>query len=405
MNVKANISLLSQYKSMDSAYWGLGTSQDGSIFFALCSHQPGNSAAFFQYFPKEQKVQKLFSMDEHIQVADGSLPQGKVHTPIYEGPDGLLYSGTHFAYPYGNPQPVEYEGGHLASYNPKDHTVEDLGIPSAKEGLLTIIMDKQSKFIYMLTAPAFEFIAYDITKNKFHNVGRVTKEGSICRTLTLDDQGNVYGSYESNKIFKFNKEKFTLQYLKTTLPESKRAIEEWGGKSRGGVNNIGRNIWRSALWNDVTKSLYGIHSGTSNLFAFKPGTETITELAFMGADNDQDRLESIYPTLSLAQYKNTLFYVPASGFFDYARSEKIKDYSHLISYSIENNKKIDHGIIVDDQGRRVYGVAGSVMDTDGKYYLLGSVEVREDEEYNEQNKLQGKPFHLGLIEIDINKYI
>ena len=405
MNVKAKISLLSQYTAMDSAYWGLGTAQDESIYFALCSHQPGNSAIFFTYNPTERKVVSLYSLDKYIKTTNQSLPQGKVHTPIYEGLDGLLYFGTHFAYPYGNPQPVEYDGGHLVAYNTDTAEVYDLGIPSSKEGILTIIMDKQNKFVYMLTAPAFEFIAYDIANKKFHNLGPVTKEGSICRTLALDDEGNVYGSYESNRIFKFNREKFILEYLDVKLPEAKQSIEEWGGKSRGGVNNIGRNIWRSALWNNDSKNIYGIHSGTSNLFSFNPETEEVTELDFMGSDNDKDSMGSIYPTLSLAQFKNVLFYVPASGFFDYARSEKIKDHSHLISYDIMNNKKIDHGVIADDKGRKVYGVAGAVIDDQGRYYLLGSVEVLKDEEYNEQNKLQDKPFHLSLIEIDINKYI
>lgn len=405
MNIKAQIFLLSQYGEMDSAYWGLGTSASGSIYFALCTHQPGKSSRFFFHNPRGKKITFLFSLADHIRTESESLPQGKVHTPIFEGKNNLLYFGTHFAYPYGKPQPVNYEGGHMISYDPKKNIATDLGIALSEEGILSLVMDKERMFLYMLTAPAFCFVSYDIYHKEFHNFGQVTKNGSICRTLTLDDNGNVYGSFEKNKIFRFNQATSILEYPKTTLPTSTEKIQEWGGKTRGGINNIGRNIWRTALWNNNTKTIYGIHGGTSKLFAFNPNLETIKELDFMGADIYRNHPEMIYPTLSLAQHKNVLFYAPASGFFDYARSEKVKDYTHMVSYNIFKRKRIDHGEIMDEKGRRVFGVAGSIMDAYGKFYLLGAVEVKANEAYNKQNMLQGKPFHLGLIKIDINKFI
>lgn len=388
---------------MDSAYWGLGDSSEGSIYFALCTHQPQASATVFRY--KTDKVEKLFVLEDYIKNKKSSLTQGKVHTPILEGKDGLLYFGTHFAYPFGEPQPITYEGGHVVSYDYEKNIVTDLGIPLLKDGILSLAIDKEREFLYMLTAPSFNFIAYDIAKKKYHSFGRITDKGSICRTLTIDDLGDVYGSFEENKIFRLNKKTFKLEYLEVTLPSGDNKIEEWADKTRGGVNSIGRNIWRSVVWNEETKQVYGIHAGTSKLFAFSPEQETIEELDFMGADKDKNHPELIYPTLSLSQYKNILFYVPASGFFDYARSDKVNGYSHLVSYDVLNHKRIDHGEIKDEKGRKVFGVAGSVMSKNGKFYLLGAVEVMGDEEYNKHNFLQRKPFHLGLIEIDTTKII
>ncbi|MEK7577778.1 MAG: hypothetical protein AAB492_04155 [Patescibacteria group bacterium] len=405
MNVNTHIFLLSQYTEMDSAYWGLGSSSDGSIYFALCTHQPNKSAMVFAHNPTTGITQKLFSLADYISNADTFLPQGKVHTPIFEGSDGLLYFGTHFAYPHGKPQPVTYEGGHLVSYDHKNNSIHDLGIALAKDGILSLTMDKERMLLYMLTAPSFHFIAYDIGHKIYKDYGQITQKGSICRSLTMDNNGNVYGSYEDNKIFRFDLSTATLEYPSVLLRAHGEKIREWEGASRGGVNKIGRNIWRSALWNESTKLIYGIHGGTSKLFEFDPKSETIKELDFMGADINKNHPEMIYPTLSLAQYKNMLFYTPDSGFFDYARSEKMKEHAHLVSYDILKFEQIDRGEIIDASGRRVYGVAGSVMDLHGRYYLLGAVEVLKNEAYNRQNILQKKPFHLGLIEIDINEYV
>lgn len=405
MSVNAHIILLSQYVDMDSAYWGLGFSTSGIIYLALCTHQPGKTAAFFTYNPKTGKLNKLFSLIDHIEVANTSIQQGKIHTPIFEGQDGLCYFGTHFAYPYGKPQTVTYEGGHLVSYDLTKNKVNDLGIALPKEGILSLLMDRERMFMYMLTAPSFNFITYDIYNKKYTNYGRVTDKGSICRSLVIDDDGNVYGSFEKDRIFQFNQSKSSLEYLSVALSLRKEKIQEWKGKSRGGVNRIGRNLWRSALWNNTTKLIYGIHAGQSTLFAFNPKSEKVQELVFMGADTDKNHPEMIYPTLSLAQYRDVLFYAPASGFFDYARSEAIKKHTHLISYDILKLKRLDYGEIRGEGNRGVYGVAGSIIDNQGKYFLLGAVEVLPNERYNKQNVFQGKPFHLGLIEIDINKFI
>ena len=393
--------LLSQFESMDSAYWGMGSAANGIIYFSLCAHLPQKSATSFSFNSVNKKITKLFSLSDTIATENGLMTQGKIHTPIYQGIDGYLYFASHFSYPLGKYIPfIKYEGGHLFSLNPKTNEIFDLGIPMPNEGILSMVLDSKRMILYMLTAPSAYFLVYDIQSKHTHNLGRVFEQGSICRSLVVDDEGNVYGSLEPNKIFKFNKSKFILEYLNVILPDSSRKISEWKGPSRKGVNNIGRKMWRSAIWDDGTKKIYGIHAGTSKLFIFDPISEQIEEGKFMGINSFINQPEKNYPTLSLVQFNRTLFYSPAGGFFDYARSEKIKKYSHLVTYDLLKHKKVDHGEIIDSEGRKVFGIAGATVDKRGMLYLVGAVETRKNERYNKHNLLQGKPFHLALIEID-----
>ena len=311
MNLIAKIHLLSDYRQMDSAYWGMGTSKNGLVYFALCTHTPGKSATFFSFNYNKNEIKPIFTLDKYIKVPKLSLSQGKVHTPIFEGRDKSLYFGTHFAYPNGEPQDVTYEGGHIISYNPQKNKITDLGIALPNEGILSLILDSKRMILYMLTAPSFNFVVYDINQSKFYDCGRITKKGSICRSLTLDNDGNVYGSFEKNKIFKFDRKLFKIKYLKTKLPTSNENIKEWSDKTRNGVNNIGRNIWRTALWNNNLQKIFGIHGGTSKLFEYDPNKEAVHELSFIGANIDENNPEVIYPTLSLSNIKIHYFtYLP-----------------------------------------------------------------------------------------------
>lgn len=350
-------------------------------------------------------IKKLFSLSDVIKPVKDHLPHGKIHTPIVKGNDGKIYFGTHFGYPFGRPQSVKFEGGHWLSYDPLSRIVCDLGRPMSHGGIISLTMDRERMMLYGLSAPSCNFLAYDIGNRKHHVIGRINDRGSICRSLVAYRDGNVYGSFEDNSIFKFNVARSVVERLGTLLPDDSPGIKEWEGGYRRGVNFTGRKIWRAAVWNDEHRKIFGIHAGSSRLFSFDPETEEVRSHEFLAPDSYERRLDTIYPTLSLAQYTNTLYYVPAGGLFDYCRSEHLDEWSHLVSYNIDTGEKIDHGQITDERHRRVYGVAGSTVSTDGKLYLLGAVEVLRSEDYNDTDlcKINGKPFHLALMEIVLGR--
>ena len=390
---------MSEYKEFDSAYWGLGCSINGLVYFGLCTHQPNKTAGLFSFDPISQQIKKLLSLSDILPKNNISF-QGKIHTSIFADKNNNLYFGSHFVYPNGIPQEVNYSGGHLFSFNTKNGKLTDCGIAFPKEGILSMTFDRDTLTIYCLTAPSGYFISFSLVTNKYTNYGQLVKEGGVCRSLVLDKDGNVYGSIEKNKIFMFNKDKQTLEILDLTLPTTRTPVSEWSSPSRGGVNKIGRNIWRAVVFNNTDSQIYGIHATSSSIFKFDPSTKRITNLDYFGPKGYEQQLDKIYPTLSLSIYKDTLLYTPVSGFFDYARSENIKDFSHLMKYTISSNKVTDEGVIENEEGRKIYGVAGSTVSANGTYYLLGAVEVFDGERYNKQNTIEGKPYHLGLISIN-----
>lgn len=400
--MKLNIYTHKDFIDFDSAYWGLGSTSK-EIFIALCSHDPSKSASLFSFNRKSKKIKKIFSLSELIENENNFLPEGKIHTPIFNENNKKLYFATHFAYPFGKPQRIRYQGGHIINFDLKTRKPKDLGIPVRNNGVLSMILDEKRLRIYGLAAPSHEFFVYDVHLKKVFNLGKISN-GSICRSLVLDNVGNVYGAFEENNLFKFNYKKFCLEHLKVKLFTKNGKAREWRGEYRGGVNYIGRNIWRSAVWHDKTKVIYGIHAAGSELFSFDPNRELVKNLIFMGRSNHKIKLGQIYPTLSLCLLNDKIFYCFVNGFFDYNRSEKIIGDPALLSYDILKNKKTDHGSI-KCQNRKIIGVAGSTITDDGILYLIGAVEVSKNEDYNEFNTLNGKGFNLSLIEINTNQLI
>lgn len=396
--MNTNIYSSTEFLKMDSAYWGLGFANK-TVFFALCTHDPAESATLFSFDPINKKIKKIFSLAQIIRTNKNSLPQGKIHTPLLTGIDGKLYMGSHFAYPFGIAQPIHYEGGHLISFDPKNNLGKDLGVPVRNEGVLSMALNKSDMIIYGLTAPSSFFFAYDIYKKKTFNFGRISKKGSICRSLVLDSYGNVYGTFEKNHIFKFNVKNQKIEFLSVSLPDDNLEIKEWKGKDRGGVNYVGRGLWRCAVLNEDA-NIYYINAKNSRLFSFNPENEGFKNLTSMVNKISSCTLDHIYPTLSLVNYKDTVFYAFVNGLFDYSRSKNMIGSPMLISYNIKKNKKVVHGEICN-KVRKAIGIAGGTVSEKGKIYLIGAIEVLKNEEYNKFNYINNKPFNLGLVEINI----
>jgi hypothetical protein len=391
---------INEFSEMDSAYWGLGSSVDGLIYFALCTHNPRYSATIYTFDPSTQMIVPICNLSNVFQIKENSIPQGKIHTPLFTAKNNNLYFATHFAYPFGKNQKIHYEGGHWLKLNPKSNKVEDLGLGLEGEGIITLGMNKHEMLLYGLTAPSFHFLVFDIEKKKTYDLGQINNEGGICRTLTIDDEGNAYGSYEPDRIFKFDRSKFAIEKLSITIPDQKNKVQEWVNPGLQGASYLSRQLWRTAVWDSYSKKVYGIHSGTSRLFSFDPKRKTTTDIGYIGANKNINNIDNIYPPLSLVIYKRCLFYISVDGRFDYQRSEGIKGTCSLASYNIDTGEIRDQGLILGKDGRRIFGVAGAFIDKNGIMYLLGATEVYKHEKYSPRNILENKPFNLSLIQLN-----
>lgn len=379
----------------DSAYSAITKGSDGNIYFSLCSHAPGANAGVFSLNPKTSAVEFLFDVSR---AGEMDSSHGKVHTPMVESKNSELFFATHFAYPYGIPQDVSYEGGRLISYNLHTKKLDDFGIVVPSEGVIALALDKERLQAYMLTIPSGYLVRCDIATRTFHEIGRVPSKGSICRNMVIDENGDLYGSYEDNGVFIYHRDEERLEFMDRVLPMLDTA--EWNSASRGGVNKLGRNLWRCSDYDRARKMIYGVLGADSSAFLFNLRERRAERLPSLVEHSGGENLSLIYPTLSLASGIDRIFYMPVNGCFDYCRSENIDGWSYLMSLDKSTNRVENLGI-VDDGGRKVFGVAGATSGDEDELYFLGAVERNNGEGYSNFNIINQKPFHLAVIKINI----
>jgi len=134
-------------------------------------------------------------------------PQSKIHAKFGEGKDGRIYFATHGGWWFDYARfatPEGYPGSHYMAYDPRLGQVQDFGPGPRFEGMNTGAYDPKFNRIYGLTHPRGHFVYYDVATGAKVDKGRVNKLGLICRTLGVDDQGNVYGSYGAGRIFMYS---------------------------------------------------------------------------------------------------------------------------------------------------------------------------------------------------------
>lgn len=378
---------LANDSAYDSAYWGLGGHSEGLLYIGLCSHIPGNSAGLFTFDPTTQQLWQRGDIGRVLGVA-----HGKIHTPIIEGEDDRMYFGTHFAYPYGDPsQEVTYEGGHLIAYDPANDTFTDYGVAAPGEGILTIALTASKA--YLLTIPSGHLIEADLSSRGYRPIGTIPSKGSICRTIVTDSAGRVYGSFEDDGLFVYDPITDNLQLLPGFFPDP--ALAEWNASSRGGVNRIGRHLWRCVTYDAQRNCLYGIYA-SGHAFRIDCESLQLTMLGLMLPDTFNT--ERTYPTLSAAATATHLYYVPAQGCFDYCRSDNITGASHLMSLDKQTGAIRDHGPLTQGDSQ-VLGIAGAALHN-GQLYLLGAVSSKKQPKpAHTLLTLNGQPFTLSLIRV------
>lgn len=393
--VEAKIYPMEGFPQFDSAYEGFATEVDDKLYFGLCTHK-NNSAGVFSFDIKNKKIKSVLSIDEipQLQPQLGFLPQGKIHTKMFLGGDSNLYFGTHFAYPDCIPQKIDYEGGHIIAFNPETREFVDHGPIIKGEGILTMIVDKRNMHCYMLTAPSFYFIDYDLIEKKINYISMIDKHSSVCRSLGLDSNGNVYGSFESFQVFKYTPRKKNIEYLKTNFDAISTKNQEWDSPKKKGANRVGRDLWRAIEFDHNNNVFYGINASDSTLFEFDVNTSQFSSIGNMQPWNN----EKVYPTLTFAKHQHTYYYSPANGRFDYKLSEDIESTCALLSFDSNTREIKEHGLIYGPQGEQIYGSASAICTRDNMLYLIAAVSTDKSENGLE---FQGKAFSVSLIEIDL----
>lgn len=389
---------LEEYPQFDSAYWGLGAELYGEqLFFSACTHVPNKSAGFFSFNCGSKETRLLFTLDEVLEPRKNYWSQGKIHTRLYQGQDNKYYFGTHFAYPYCMPQKIQYEGGYLLSYDPTTGSVTNHGIMMQGEGIVTLAFDKSRMHCFALTSPSFYFIDYDISSRELVYTSRVTKKGSVCRALGVDNVGNVYGCCESFRVFRYSPDLRRIKFLKTNFSTISQNTAEWISPYKQGANRVGRTLWRCLEYDAQNDLFIGISASDSSIFEFDANSGRFQNLG----DPSSKVSTEVYPTLSLAKHNSTYYYSPASGRFDYQISEGIRSACSLVSFNYETKTIRQLGELTGTDGREVYGTAAATYLDNGTLYFLGAVSTANEKTNGLFLGEDGKPYQLALIEIDL----
>jgi hypothetical protein len=261
------------------------------------------------------------------------------------------------------------------AFDPKTGRVEDFGLGVPNQGINTGAYDPLFNRIYGLTHPRGELVYFDVATRKAVNKGRLNNFESVCRTLGIDDQGYVYGSFGLGQVFRYDPRTDKIRDLPLRLPIREKGI------SLGRDYNKSETAWRVVVWDEKTRRFYGVEESASMLFSFDPYKGEDGEVRTLGQvaiPDYAERREVPFATLSLTMGRDRkLYYAAAGREFDYAGSAGLAA-SHLITYSLESGKVEDLGPMLLPDGRRVIGTNSAHTGPDGTIYFAGAIEVRPE---------------------------
>ncbi|MCP5118317.1 MAG: hypothetical protein GY953_46485, partial [bacterium] len=264
-----------------------------------------------------------------------------------------------------------YPGAHWMAYDPKADQTEDFGIGAPNEGMNTGAYDPVFQRIYGLTNPRAHLMYYDVVKGKTVDLGRINNFESICRTLGIDDQGRVYGSFGRGQIFKYDPRSDAIEELSVRLPIRDKGV------SLGRDYAKSETAWRTVVWDKQTRKFYGVEESATNLFSFDPNAGEDGEVRRLGQlsiPKFHDRRQVPYATLSLTLGKDRKLYYGAAGReFDYELSTGLAA-AHMVTYDLESGETKDLGEMRLEDGRRVLGTNAAETGADGAIYMLGAIE-------------------------------
>jgi len=359
---------------MDGNWAALYAASDGRVYAGLAYH--GGDGHLVYYDSKADRMHDVGSLtdlcgESHVKRG----PQSKIHAKFGEGKDGRIYFGTHagFWWNYARFATKEgYPGAHWMAFDPKGGHVEDFGLGVRYEGINTGAYDPVFNRIYGLTHPRGHFVYYDVATRRSVDKGRINNFESICRTLGIDDEGKVYGSFGQGEVFRYDPRTDEIAELPVRLPIRAKGI------SLGRDYLKSETAWRTVVWDRQTRRFFGVEESATILFSFDPRTNEVRRLGQLSIPSLDESREIPYATLSLTLgHDRKLYYGAAGREFDYSGSAGAAT-SHLITWDLSSGRRDDLGEMLLADGRRVLGTNAADTGPDGTIYFVGAIEVRPE---------------------------
>ena len=359
---------------MDGNWAALYSASDGKVYAGLAYH--GGDGHLVYYDSKADRVHDVGNLtdlcgESHVKRG----PQSKIHARFGEGKDGRIYFGTHAGlwWDYARFATKEgYPGAHWMAFDPKTGRVEDFGLGVRNEGVNTGAYDPLFNRIYGLTHPRGHFVYYDVATRRSVDKGRINNFESICRTLGIDDEGNVYGSFGQGQVFRYNPRTDEIEELPVRLPIRAKGV------SFGRDYLKSETAWRTVVWDRQTRQFFGVEESATTLFSFNPRSNEVRRMGQLSIPSFDESREIPYATLSLTLgHDRKLYYGAAGREFDYSGSAGAAT-AHLVTWDLNTGRREDLGEMLLADGSRVLGTNAADTGPDGTIYLVGAIEVRAE---------------------------
>jgi len=374
------------YPGKDPVMWdGVYAASDGKVYSGLITE--GASAHFYVYDPTTGVNILLADMAEFLgSRGKGVRTPGKIHNKPVEDNEGYIYF-----VPMNNgsgPRNIDFrswEGGHWIKYDPGTNKMEDLGLVDQHVGCYPLAIDKERKLLFGVGFNGYLY-KFDIDKRITTKLARVTN-WDITRDIFCDDKGNVYGSFPTARIWKYEAETGRVTDLDIRQPYDP---SYWPTQMSNPM--IDRSMdWRAVEWDTVYKVTWGITCGTGNtLFRFDPhqgpqgqitAVTRMCDPKYWGTDNKNVPYSPL--SFGIDSKNQKVYFVPSAREYNIGKYEETfgaEETHHLIMYDIASEQRIDLGEMVTSDGRRVFGCEGISVAPDGTVYIVGEVEVKNRED-------------------------
>jgi hypothetical protein len=237
--------VLPETHSDESGYFSLCEGNDGRIYVGTAKY--GENAYLVEFDPVTEKQRIV--VDAHKLcglTAKGYAAQAKFHTRNYVGPSGIIYVGTKQGYAKKGDE-SEYPGGYLITYDPRNDTARNLGMPYKKQGIADVVADESRGLIYVVTCEDQHWMLYDTATKKFTELGPML---TPYATTLMDGDGKAHALTKDFQLATYDPatKKVTQRPIeigdKTFTRESRSSIPTWN------LDADGRTAWL-ILMNDA----------------------------------------------------------------------------------------------------------------------------------------------------------
>jgi hypothetical protein len=399
-------------KEWDGQWQGITVASDGCCYFSTSTHSRSHGAGFHRYNPETgEHVVLAEDMTIICGEKDTDSQQGKIHSPIVEH-EGWLYFATHLSNYW--PKGIErYPGAHVLGYEIATGRFRDLGIVKPRYSIYSAIdVDPERDLLYVFVVPFLDELirdggcflySIDIATGEKNELAQVTiGQRGTSFWFFVDKQGDCWftlwkwhESYEHDRgnLYSYRVNTGEMETYQDVLPKG-----EWiDGRPVTDEKNLEKRSWTWArALPGREKCLFTMGKtggGDERLWVFDPfvsieNGEAFRPLAYIGST-----------FLETALGGDRVYFIQYESLDDQrtqlaeANREKspaslgFNDELHIRSVCFRPDadpKVVDHGAIIDQDGRRPRMINSLAADDKGRVYMMGSWYVNDYREASMQ---------------------